>query len=642
MTNREIAAVLSKLGTMLEIDGANPFRVRAYREAARVVESHPESIHALAAEPGRLEGLPGVGKDLAAKIRDIAATCTTPLFEEMKAKVPPEVVALTDLPGMGPKRVKALMDQLGVRDRASLEAAVRAGRVRELKGFGETVEKKLLQALEAAGDGPRRTLLGGVWELAQDIAEHVRRVPGVQAVEIAGSFRRRCETVADLDLLVVGGDPEAVSAAFTTWPQVAEVLGRGETKSSVRLISGLQVDLRRVPEESFGAAMMYFTGSKAHNIELRGIALKRGLLLNEYGLLKDGAAVAGRTEEEVYRALEMAWIPPELREARGEIALAQAGTLPELIGPEHIRGDLHVHTDRTDGRNPLEAMVRRARDHGYEYVAITDHSKALSMIQGFDEARVRQSAGEVEAVRREVPGIEVLHGIEVDILPDGSLDLDDETLASLDWVVASLHTKLNLPADEMTERVLKALSHPMVCAMGHPTARRIGTREPVAFDMERVLDQAARHGVAMEISAYPERLDLHDIHARMAKDRGVALVIDTDAHSVNQLAYMPYGVFVARRAGLAKDDILNTRGAAELREWVTAKRARRGAPARAVVAPATRPADPKRPATPAARKPRATKRAASPTAKKPATRTAAAPKGTAKRASPGSGTRRPR
>jgi len=590
MTNAEIARVLSQLATMLEIDGANPFRVRAYREAARVVESHAESITGLAAEPGRLESLQGIGKDLAAKIRDIAAGGTTPLYDEMKAKVPLEVVALTKLPGMGPKRVKTLLDQLGVRDRASLEAAVRSGKVRELKGFGETVERNLLKGIEATVATSERTMLGEVWDLAQQIGAHVRAVPGVERVEIAGSFRRRCETVADLDLLVVGGDPEAVSEAFTTWPQVAAVLGRGETKSSVRLASGLQVDLRRVPAESFGAAMMYFTGSKAHNIELRRIALERGLLLNEYGLLREGATVAGRTEEEVYRALDMAWIPPELREARGEIALAQADRLPELVTLEDIRGDLHAHTDRTDGRNTLEAMVRAARDRGLEYLAITDHSKALAMIQGFDEARVRQSVGEIEAVRRTVPGIEVLHGLEVDILADGSLDLDDETLGLLDWVVVSLHTRLAMPAAEMTERVLKALAHPAVCAMGHPTGRRIGSREPVAFDMERVLDQAARHGVAMEISAQPSRLDLSDLHARMAKDRGIRLVVDTDAHSVNELAFMPYGVFVARRAGLTRSDVLNTMSAAELREWVAARRSKAAAPrAPAATRKSTRP-----------------------------------------------------
>ena len=601
MSNAEIARILSQLATMLEIDGANPFRVRAYREAARVVESHTESIPALAREPGRLESLQGIGKDLAGKIRDIAGGGTTPLYDEMKAKIPLEVVALTQLPGMGPKRVKTLMDQLGVTDRTTLEAAVRAGKVRELKGFGETVEKNLLKGLEATGATSQRTMLSEVWELAHQLAELVRAVKGVERVEIAGSFRRRSETVGDLDLLVVGGDPERVADAFTSAPAVAAVLGRGGTKSSVRLQSGLQVDLRQVPAESFGAAMMYFTGSKAHNIELRRIALERKLLLNEYGLLRDGKAIVGRTEEEVYRALGMDWIPPELREARGEIALAQAKQLPELVTLDDIRGDLHAHTDRTDGRNSLEVMVRAARDRGLEYLAITDHSKALPMIQGFDEARVRQSIGEIAAVRKAVPGIEVLHGLEVDILADGTLDLDDETLALLDWVVVSLHTRLNLPAAEMTERVVKALAHPMVCVMGHPTGRRIRSREPVAFDMDRVLDQAARHGVAMEISAQPDRLDLNDVHARAARDRGIPLVIDTDAHSIHELGFMPYGVFVARRAGLTRQDVLNTRSVAELRDWVAAKRSRPAgaAPARpkTAEAPAAKAAKPARPRT---------------------------------------------
>jgi len=354
--------------------------------------------------------------------------------------------------------------------------------------------------------------------------------------------------------------------AFTSHDQVAEVLARGETKSSVRLADGLQVDLRLVPAESFGAALLYFTGSKEHNIELRRVANDRGLTLNEYGLARQpsaqakpgsGAVVAGRTEEEIYRALGLDWIPPELREARGEIALAREGRLPRLIEQDDLKGDLHMHTTRSDGRHTLAEMVRAAKDRGYAYVAITEHSKSLAMAGGFDEARVRRSVAELAAVRREVPGIEVLHGLEVDILADGALDLDDDALELLDWVIVSLHSRLDQPAEAATARVLRALEHPAVCAMAHPTGRMIGTRPASPFDMERVLERAAELGVAMEINCQPDRMDLSDVNARLAREKGVTLVVDTDAHSTAGLDLMRYGLFVARRAGLTKDDVLN-------------------------------------------------------------------------------------
>jgi DNA polymerase (family 10) len=519
-----------------------------------VLDARTEPVASL--DPAALTAIPGIGKDLAAKIRDLVTTGTTPMFEEMKAKVPLQAVALTELPGMGPKRVQALLSR-GISDRAKLEEAARAGELKNLPGFGATTEKNLLKALSSSNSG--RSLLGAVWQVAHGFRDRILPLPGVERVEIAGSFRRRKDTVGDLDLLVAGGDAEAVMKAFTSEPHVADVQGSGDTKASVRLLSGLQVDLRLVPAESFGAALLYFTGSKQHNIRLRQIALDQGMTLNEYGLArKEGEVVAGRTEEDIYRALGMAWIPPELREARDEIELAIENRLPRLIELEHLRGDLHMHTNRTDGREPLATMVRAARDRGYEYCAITDHSQMLAMMGGFDTARVRQSVAEIEEVRKQVPGIQVLHGLEVDILEDGSLDLDEEGLAMLDWVIVSLHSRLRQPREEMTRRVLRALEHPAVDAMAHPTARQIGAREPADFDMEAVLDQAARHGVWMEINANPERTDLNDLHARMAKERGVKLVIDTDAHSIPQMDHMRYGVFAARRAGLGPEDVLNT------------------------------------------------------------------------------------
>ena len=577
MRNTDIARVFEHIATMLEIEGANPFRIRAYREGARVVENHPEPMSTLAGAEGGLDGIKGIGKDLAQKIRDLVATGTTATYEELKQKVPLEVVGLTELHGLGPKRVKTLMTELHVRNRADLERAVHAGKLRELPGFGETTEQNVLKALATADSARGRLLLHAAWEVARALAAHVKAVRGVTQAEPAGSFRRRRETVGDLDLVVTGGRAESVMDAFVAHPDVAEVLGRGDTKSSVRLVNGLQVDLRHVPPESFGAALLYFTGSKAHNIELRKLAIEKGCSLNEYGLTKGERSIAGRTEEEVYRALGMDWIPPELREAGDEITQALAGTLPRLIEVSDLRADLHMHTDRSDGQATLEQMVRAAKAAGYEYCAITEHSKALAMANGFDSARVRRSVDEIAAVRKQVGGIHVLHGLEVDILGGGGLDLDDDALALLDWVVISLHSRLSQPKEEMTARVLKALDHPRVNAMGHPTARRIGQRDPVELDLEAVFERAAERGVAMEINAQPDRVDLSDVNARLAASRGVALVIDTDAHSTAQLEHIRYGVFAARRAGLEPERVLNTLRFAEFERRI-ARSARKGTP----------------------------------------------------------------
>ncbi len=559
-TNADIAQMLATLATMLEIDGANPFRVRAYREGARVVESQAEPMASLAETEGALEALPGIGKDLAGKIRDLARTGSTELYAEMAKRIPLEVVGFTELQGLGPKRVKTLFETLGIRDRAALAQAAKDGKLRDLPGFGEKVEQNVIKALEVASHSAGRLLLAGAWSAAHALAERVSKVRGVTQVELAGSFRRRKETVGDLDVLVCGGRADDVMDAFVGHEDVVDVLGRGDTKSSVRLRNGLQVDLRLVPVEAFGAALLYFTGSKEHNIELRKLAIAQGLTLNEYGLAKekDGTVVAARTEEQVYRALGLAWVPPELREARGEIALAREGRLPRLLEERDLVADLHMHSDRSDGRDTLEAMVRAAKARGYAYCAITEHSQSLAMAQGFNTARVRKSVTEIAAVRQAVPGIHVLHGLEVDILADGALDLDDEGLALLDWVIVSLHSRLDQPADVATARVLKALDHPRVSAMAHPTGRLIGTRAGSPFDVERVFERAAARGVAMEINASPDRLDLNDVHARLAREKGVRFVIDTDAHATRQLENLRFGVFQGRRAGLTKDDVLNT------------------------------------------------------------------------------------
>ncbi len=575
MTNAEVARVLERIAVMLEIEGANSFRVRAYREGARVIGAQGGSVTALAGEAGALEALKGIGKDLAGRIRDLVATGTTPMYDELRSRVPDAVVDFTELHGLGPKRVKTLFEALDIRDRTALEAAAKAGRLRDLPGFGEKVEQNVLKALATASQWAGRMLLARAWPLAHALAGRVAAVPGVTRVELAGSFRRRRETVGDLDLLACGGESERVMTAFAEHASVAEVLGRGETKCSVRLREGLQVDLRVVPEESFGAALLYFTGSKQHNIELRRLAIDRGWSLNEYGLTHGERVVAARTEEEIYRALGLAWIPPELREALGEVELAAADRLPRLVEVADLRADLHVHTTRSDGRDDLDAMIAAAEARGYSYVAITEHSKALAMANGFDAARVRESVQEIAAARTRHPGIAVLHGLEVDILADGALDLDDGTLALLDWVIVSIHSRFEMEPAAATERVLRALANPFVQAFGHPTGRLIGSREPVPFDVERVAEAAAAAGVAMEINASPDRLDLSDVHARLARKRGCRLVVNTDAHAAAQLDQVRFGVFQARRAGLTAADVLNT---LPLDEFRAAIRPRPGAP----------------------------------------------------------------
>ena len=585
MTNAELARTLASIGTLLEIDGANVFRVRAYKEGARVVEGHSEALAALVGTPGALEALPGIGKGIAQNIRDLVASGHTPILDELLAKYPAEVVGFTDLQGLGPKRVKTLFDTLGITTRAALEAAAKAGQLRDLPGFGEKVETNILKSLATASQWSGRMLLATAWPLAHALAERIGGLKGVKQVELAGSFRRRKETVGDLDLLVCGGDAEQVMHAFTTHDSVADVLGRGDTKSSVRLGIGLQVDLRVVPEASFGAALLYFTGSKEHNIELRKLAIEKGMSLNEYGLTKGERTVAARTEADVYKALGLAWVPPELRESRGEIEQARAGTLPELLELEDLRADLHMHTTRSDGRDSIDDMVLAAKSRGHQYIAITEHSKALAMANGFDAARVRKSVTEIAAARKRHPELPILHGLEVDILADGELDLDDDTLALLDWVIVSIHSRFEQSREVATERAVRAVSHPLVHAFGHPTGRLIGSREPVAFDVERVTAAAAANGVLMEINASPDRLDLNDVNARIALGNGCRFVIDTDAHSTAQLDNLRYGVFQARRAGLTKHDVLN---ALPYEKFMAQLAKRRGARAQARAAHAER------------------------------------------------------
>lgn len=572
--NPEIARLFEEIADCLELEGANVFRVRAYRDAARVVRELPQPAALLAREPEKLEELRGIGADLAGKIRTIVETGGLPLHRELRARVPPGLRDMMGVPGLGPKRAMTLNRKLGIASLEDLRKAASERRIRKLEGFGAKTEEAILSGLDALGGATRRVLLSEAKPYAEALVARLKEAPGAGAVEAAGSYRRRSETVGDLDLLAVCARPEPVMERLAAYDGVARVLARGETRMAVRLKNGLQVDLRVVPEEALGSALQYFTGSKAHGIELRARARALKLKLNEYGVFRGRRRVAGRTEEEVYAALGMPLIPPELREGRGEIGLALAGRLPELVTLADIRGDLHMHTTVTDGRDSLERMVEAAKARGYEYAAITDHSKRVTMAHGLDAAGLRAHWRRIDKLAARTSGLAVLKGVEVDILDDGALDLPDDVLREADWVVASLHYGQRQPRAQLTRRLVAAIKNPVVSAIGHPTGRLIGSRPAYDADLEEVFKAAADYGCALELDGQPQRLDLNDINAAAAKAKGIPIVVDSDAHSVPDLACMEYGVFQARRAGLTAADVANTRPFAELRELIR----RRGGP----------------------------------------------------------------
>ncbi len=560
--NAEIAAMFDQAADLLEIQGENQFRVRAYRRAARVVEGLPQSVKNMLAAGEDLSELPGIGKDLAGKIAEIVNTGHFKLLDSLKRKLPGQLGDMAALPGLGPKRIKLLYDRLKVRTLEDLRRAIGAGRLRELKGFGPVIEKKLLAALEKPRVEKRFRL--AVAEAEADALVACLREQG--QVVVAGSYRRRRDTVGDLDVLVTAKNGTAVGDRLVGYENVAEVLARGATRTTVVLRSGLQVDVRVVPERSYGAALLYFTGSKAHNIALRALANERNWKLNEYGLFAGKRRIAGATEEEVYKKLGLAYIPPEMREDCGEIALAKKNALPKLITLPDIKGDLHVHSDWTDGTTTIEAMARAARSRGYRYIALTDHSRRVAMAHGLDPVRLTRQIRDIDRLNERLDGITVLKGIEVDVLEDGRLDLSDASLAKLDIVVAAVHSYFDLSREAQTNRIIRAMENRHVSIIAHPTGRLIGEREAYEVDMDRLTAAAGALGCALEINAEPERLDLNDIHIRAAKTRGVKLVISTDAHSADALAFMRYGIDQARRGWLAVDDVLNTRSLAELRK----------------------------------------------------------------------------
>lgn len=575
--NAEIARLFREQADLLEIEGANPFRVRAYRNAARTVDTHPGSVARLArSAPGELLELPGVGKDLAGKIGEIARTGRLAALDRTAQRLPRGVIELLRVPPLGPRKAKLLFDRLGVGSRADLARALRDGRVGDLPGFGPATLARLARSLREEQGEDERVPLATAAQYGEALLQWLKSVSGIGQMALAGSYRRCRDTVGDLDLLVSARRGEAVIRRFLAYPECAEVLAEGPTRAAMRLRAGLQVDLRVLDPESFGAGLYYFTGSKAHNIALRRLAQERHLKLNEYGLWRGTRRIAGRTEREVALALGLPLIPPELRENRGEIEAALAGTLPRLVERSDLRGDLQSHTTESDGRNRLGDMAEAAQRLGYEYLAITDHTPAVRVAGGLDREGFRRQRRAIDRWNARASGLTLLAGAEVDIRRDGSLDLDDVTLADLDLVVVSIHSALGLPRVEQTRRVLQALAHPAVDILGHPTGRLLGRRPPMALELGEVFRAAAARGVILEVNAQPDRLDLDDVAVRAALDQGVRLAISTDAHSTAELGFMRWGIGQARRGWAGARAVVNTRPLAQLRPLLHQRRGAAG------------------------------------------------------------------
>ncbi len=569
VTNDQIADVLDQVADLLEFEAANPFRIRAYRNGSRIARDLTESLATLSADPERqLTDLPGIGKDLAEKMDTLLTTGRLPLLEEIFERVPQSVLSLMKIPGLGPKKASVLYRELGITTLAALKAACEADQVRALKGFGTKTEEAILAGMELATAAGERIYWADADRIATQLLSHMKSCPTIEQMQMAGSYRRRRETVGDLDLLVDGEDATKVMDHFGRFPEIKSVTGRGDTKMSVRLETSLAIDLRVVSADSFGAALQYFTGSKAHNVRLRGMAKARKLKINEYGVFAGEKKIAGRTESGVYAALELPCFPPELREDREEFDWAANGAMPELVELSDIRGDLHMHTTATDGKCTLREMVEAAKDRQLQYIAITDHSQRVTMARGLNPDRLRRQWREIDKLRNEVDGITILKGIECDILEKGGLDLPDDVLAEADYVVCSIHYGQNQPRKQITDRMLEAIEHPYTSAIAHPTGRLINRRKPYDVDLEAVLRAAAEHKKLLELNAHPSRLDLDDIGCASARSHGAQVVIATDAHTIVGLDVMRYGVMQARRGGLTKKDVANSRSWDDLKKWL--------------------------------------------------------------------------
>ncbi|HFD79756.1 MAG TPA: DNA polymerase/3'-5' exonuclease PolX [Gammaproteobacteria bacterium] len=570
--NEDIAAVFDEIADLLEIEGDNPFRVRAYRNGARTLRGLGRDIRTLVERGEDITRLPGIGKNLATKIHEILETGRCRTLEKLRKQLPADLVDLLHLPGLGPKRVHALYHELDIHTLEQLLRAARDGLVRHLPGFGPKTEARILEAIQAHADTTKRFKLVVAAQYAEPLVEYLRSIDGVKQVEVAGSYRRARETVGDLDILATARNGRRVIERFVAYDEVESVLSRGSTRATVILRSGLQVDLRVVPQKSYGAALYYFTGSRAHNIAVRRIAQKRGLKINEYGAFRGDQRIAGATEEEMFAAVGLPWIPPELRENRGEIEAARAGLLPKLVETGDLRGDLHAHTKASDGHESLRSMAKAARDRGLEYLAITDHSKRLTVAHGLDSKRLLAQLEAIDEFNEGDHGITLLKGIEVDILEDGSLDLPDRVLEKLDIVIGAVHSRFELSRAKQTRRILRAMDNPNFTLLAHPTGRLIDRRDPYDVDMTRIIRHARERHCYLELNAHPERLDLLDTHCQLAREEGVLVSINSDAHSISDFDNLRFGVGQARRGWLEKKDVLNTRKLPALRRLLAATR----------------------------------------------------------------------
>lgn len=574
MTNAKLANVFEQVADLLEFQGANPFRIRAYRSGARTIRDLPEPVAGiLANETRQLTDIDGIGKDLAEKCRVLVVNGELPQLQKLLAQIPRTVLDLLRIPSLGPKKAKVLYQELGITTLDALRAACEAGQVRGLKGFGAKTESAILHGIEIATLANQRILWAEANDLAQQLLQHLRECRSIERMEMAGSYRRGRETVGDLDILVVSSDPDEVMDCFGEFPEREETIARGKTKMSLRLSNGLSVDLRVVLSESFGAALQYFTGSKDHNVTLRGMARQQGMRINEYGVYRvngdDQTYVAGAEEEDVYKALGLPWFPPELRESRREFEWSRAGSLPELVQLSDICGDLHMHTTTTDGKATLEEMIQAAQQRGLSYIAITDHSQRVSMARGLDPQRLSDQWDQIDRLNLACDDeFTILKGIECDILEKGGMDLPDDILARADWVLASIHYGQKQPQRQITDRILGAIENPHVSAIAHPTGRLLNQRDPYDIDRDEVFTAAAQHGKLLELNANPHRLDLNDIDCASAKKHGIPIVINTDAHSISGLDVMQFGILQARRGGLTKDDVANTRSWPQLQHLV--------------------------------------------------------------------------
>lgn len=569
--NATIANLFNQLADLLEIQGDNPFRIRAYRNAARVIDSMTKDVASLIAEGYDLKKLPGIGPDLEQKIKTIIATGELPELNKVAKKTPLILTTLLQIESLGPKRVQILYKKLHVKNIADLERALKSGKIKKLRGFGEKTEAAITAGLARIKEAGKRVNYADVCSIAEKLITYLKKIKGVKKAEIAGSFRRCKETVADLDILVIANFDAHVIEHFVHFPEVEITLSKGETRSTVRLKSGLQIDLRVLPVESYGAGLLYFTGSKAHNIALRKMALDKKLMINEYGVFKNKKQIAGKTEKEIYKLLGLSYIEPELREDQGEIEAAQKNQLPKLITLNDIRGDLHCHTNETDGINSLEQMAQAAKERGYEYLAITDHSKNVTVANGLDKNRLLKQIKAIDKLNEKLKGITILKSIELDILENGDLDLPNDVLKHLDLTICSIHSYFNLSEKKQTERVLRAMDNPYFNIFAHPTGRLIAKRNAYAIDLEKIMKEAKARNCFLELDSQPDRLDLNDIHCRMAKEMGIKISISSDAHSVKQLGYIQFGINQARRGWIEKQDVLNTYSLSELKKLLKRK-----------------------------------------------------------------------